>query len=102
MYFIALVKDPDGDLLIHPSRHKYYVKSLKTGIFITVVPSTLEFFIINHIYGYNVKVSNRILKNMERIFYIEIDKRRLSMEEEYKKNIQHSLTQISQTLKERL
>ena len=100
--FNTLVKHEDSDLLIHPSGHKYYIKSPKTGIFITVSTSTPEISIINHVYGYNVRISPRVLKNMEKIFYTEVNKRRLDMEEEYKNNIQHSLTHIAQTNKERL
>jgi len=101
--FNALVKHKDSDLLIHPSSCKYYIKSPKTGIFITISTSMpAEISIINHVYGYNVKISNRVLKNMEKIFYDEVNKRRLAMENEYKSNIQHSLSHIAQTIKERL
>lgn len=100
--FNALVKHEDSDLLIHPSGHKYYIKSAKTGIFITISTDTHEISIINHVYGYNVRISPRVLKNMEKIFYTEVNKRRLGMESEYKNNIQHSLTNIAQTIKERL
>jgi len=101
--FNTLVRHPDSDLLIHPSGCKYYVKSPNTGIFITITTSNSpEISIINHVYGYNVKISGRVLKNMERLFYKEVDKRRIEMEDEYNSNIQHSLNHIAQTIKDRL
>ena len=102
MIFNTLVKHHDSDLLIHPSHDKYYVKSQKTGIFITISTYQAEISIINHVYGYNVKISNRVLKNMTNTFITEVENRRLQMENEYKNNIQHSLNHIAITIKERL
>jgi hypothetical protein len=39
---------------------------------------------------------------MERLFYTEVDKRRIDMEAEYNNNIEHSLNHIAQTIKDRL
>jgi hypothetical protein len=39
---------------------------------------------------------------MESIFKDEVENRRVRMEEEYTKNIQHSLSIIAKTIKERL
>lgn len=102
LIFNALIKHYDSDLLIHPSHDKYYVKSQKTGIFITISTYQPEISIINHVYGYNVKISNRVLNNMVKTFISEVENRRLQMENEYKNNIQHSLNHIAITIKERL
>lgn len=102
LIFNALVHHPESDLLIRPGNDKYYIKSNKSGIFITVSSYLSEISIINHVYGYNVKISSRVLKNLEMIFMKEVEKRRLNMEEEYKSNIQHSLDHIARTIKERL
>lgn len=102
MIFNTLVHHPESDLLIRPSNDKYYIKSAKTGIFITLSTYNPEISIINHVYGYNVKISNRVMKNMERTFVTEVEKRRVEMESEYKDNIQHSLNHIARTIKERL
>jgi hypothetical protein len=101
--FNALVKHKDSDLLIDPSGCKYYIKSSKTGIFITISTGEPgEISIINHVYGYNVKVSLRVLRGIEKTYHTEINKRIIAMEDEYKNNIQHSLSHIAQTIKERL
>lgn len=98
----ALVKDPNSDLLMHPAHDKYYIKSPQTGIFVTISTHNPEISIINHVYGYNVRLGNRALNNMIKTFLTEVENRRLKMENEYKENIQHSLHDIAKTLKERL
>lgn len=105
--FNLLVHDSESELLIKPSNDKFYVKSTKTGIFITLlIPglsnNSAEISIINHIYSYNVKINSRVAKNMEATFIKEVEKRRLIMENEYKNNIQYSLHHIANTIKERL
>jgi hypothetical protein len=106
LVFNALVKHPTSELLIHPSHEKYYIKSAKTGIFITLTPSrsmgTTEISIINHIYGYNVRLGERASNVLTKTFLMEVDKRRLQMETDYNNNIQHSLHHISKTIKKRL
>jgi hypothetical protein len=100
--FNALVKHHDSDLLIHPSHERYYIKSQQTGIFITISTYQPEISIVNHVYGYNVKISNRVLKSVVNTFITEVENRRIQMENEYKNNIQHSLNHIARTIKERL
>lgn len=100
--FITLVSDKNSELYIHPVSDKYYIKSQSTGIFITLSNTESEISIINHVYGYNVKIGPRVLKNMNKVFINQIDKRRRELEEEYKNNIQHSLSQIAKTIKERI
>jgi hypothetical protein len=99
--FSNLVKHSESELLINPVG-KYYIKSPKVGIFITLDTHNREISIINHVYGYNVGLNERLLNRMESIFKDEVENRRVRMEEEYTKNIQHSLSIIAKTIKERL
>lgn len=100
--FNTLTKDPGSELYIHPSYDKYYIKSPKTGIFVTITTHHPEISIINHVYGYNVKLSIRAMNGMVKIFLKEVEKRRLHMENEYTSNIEHSINNIAKTIKERL
>lgn len=100
--FNTLVSHPTSELLTDPLSDKYYIKSAKTGIFITIDVRLTEISIINHVYGYNVKISNRTMRGMRTTILTEIEKRRYKLEEEYKSNIQHSLNHIAKTIKERL
>lgn len=104
--FNTLVKHSASELLMHPDRDKYYIKSEVTGIFITLTSvgtrNTTEISIINHIYGYNVKLGQRASEMMIKTFLTEVNRRRLQMEDDYNHNIQHSLHYIAKTIKERL
>lgn len=100
--FNTLVSHPTSELLTDPLSDKYYIKSTKTGIFVTISVHSTEISIINHVYGYNVKISNRTTRSMKNTILTEIEKRRIELEEEYKNNIQHSLNYIAKTIKERL
>ena len=100
--FNTLTHDPGSELFMHPSYDKYYIKSAKTGIFVTITTHHPEISIINHVYGYNVKLSNRAMNGMIKTFLKEVEKRRLKMESEYTDNIQHSINNIAKTIKERL
>lgn len=102
MIFNALVHHPDSDLLIRPGNDKYYIKSVNSGIFITLSTYLSEISIINHVYGYNVKLGSRAMKNMESTFINEVEKRRTLLEIEYNNNIKHSLKHIAKTIKNRL
>lgn len=100
--FNTLVHHNESELLMHPSGDKFYLKSPKMGIFITISGNLSEISIINHVYGYNVKVGSRVLKNVTKSFTEEVEKRRLEMEREYNQNIQHSLSNLAKTIKERI
>jgi hypothetical protein len=100
--FNTLVSHPSSELLTDPLSDKYYIKSVKTGIFVTISIRANEISIINHVYGYNVKISNRTMRGMQNTALMEIERRRSKLEKEYQSNIQHSLNHIAKTVKERL
>jgi hypothetical protein len=100
--FTTLSKDHNSELYANPYNEKYYIKSLTTGIFVTITKHHPEISIINHVYGYTIKLSNRTIDSMVKTFLIEVDKRRLQMENEYKSNIEHSISNIAKTIKEKL
>jgi len=102
LIFNTLVKHHNSKLYIGSLYDKYYIKSKDTGIFITLSKKNSEISIINHVYGYNVKLSPRSLKGMVNLFSNEIDKRINQMEEDYTNNIQHSLHHITKTIKKRI
>lgn len=100
--FNILVKNSKSELLIYPADDKYYIKSADAGIFIMLSTNQSEISIINHVYGYNVRLGHRALSSMTKTFLNEVEKRRTQMEQEYTSNIQHSLNHITKTIKERL
>jgi len=89
-----LVKNNDTDLLMVPKMDKFYIKSGDGSIFIVVDNMTSEAFVINHVLGYHIKLSDRVMNFVLDKFIYEVEKRRTAMENEYKSNIQYSLNTI--------
>lgn len=100
--FNTIASDLTSELLIDSLSNKYYIKSIKTGVFITFCVRSAELLIINHVYGYTIKMSHRAVRHIQNMMLIKIKHRGRDLEKEYKNNIQYSLNNITQTLKERL
>lgn len=95
---IKLLKDKRTELLIHPTKNKYYIKSSDNSIFVVISTNPNEITIINHVYCYNVKLCSRAMNIIYDRFISEVDKRRTAMEEEYTHNIQNSLITVARQL----
>jgi hypothetical protein len=95
--FRKLLTDPATELLTSPLSGKFYLKSLKKDML--VILSGNQISIINHIYGYNVYVPNFLYEILKNVFIEEVERRRIEMEEEFRKNVQHSLKNIINSLK---
>lgn len=94
-----LLADNGNELLLHPSLHKFYIKSELNKIFLVCSSSPNEVTIINHVYCYNVKLGERAYTNIYDRFVREVEKRRQSMEDEYTSNIQFSLMGVANNIK---
>lgn len=93
-----LIKYPGSDMRLHPSMDKFYIKCDPLKMFVVIDMHTSEVSIINHVYGYNVKLSKRALDMVVDNFVAETEKQRLAMEEEYTSNIQYSLRTVSNNI----
>jgi hypothetical protein len=98
MLFRRMIKDAGSDLLISPISSKYYIKNDELQILIIMTEHDIT--IINHIFGYNVRVSQKTFRNLHGTFIKNIEYRRNLMEIEYKKNVKHSLQTIIKRLDE--
>lgn len=94
-----LLSDNDNELLLHPSLHKFYIKSDLNKIFLVCSSSPNEVTLINHVYCYNVKLGERAYNKIYDRFVSEVEKRRQSMEDEYTENIQFSLMGVANNIK---
>jgi len=95
--FRKLLSDSNTELLTSPLSGKFYLKCSKRNIL--VILSDNQISIINHIYGYNVYVQNFLYERLENLFIEEVEKRRIKMEEEFRRNVQHSLKNIINTFR---
>jgi len=77
---------------------RYFVKNERSQIL--VIFRDGEASVINHVYGYNVKISPKTFKSLYTIFVTEVEIRRDRLEEEYRQNMQHSLNNIISTMEE--
>lgn len=88
-----LIFTENSKLTFAPLSFKRFIKNDEKDMFIVIENRTIS--IINHIYSYNVffedlEIYERVLKD----FDSELEKRRMSLENEIRKNIKHSLENI--------
>jgi hypothetical protein len=92
MLFRRMIKDPESELLTSPISSKYYVKN--DDLRILIIMTEYDITIINHIFGYNVRISQKTFRNLHGSFIKKVEYRRNLMETEYKNNVKHSLQTI--------
>ncbi len=93
----SLISDEQVDLLTSPTTGKYYVKCNKRKMLLVIGDG--EISIINHVYGYNVHLSQRVEQLYRNQFLDEVEKRREDMESEFRNSVKHSLAEIHKNLK---
>lgn len=96
--FRKLILNSDTDMLISPISGRYYLKNANKDILIVMSASNIS--IINHIFGYDVSIPSHLHDKLKEIFEEEVENRRRDMEEEYRKNVRHSLKQVIKGLKD--
>ncbi|MFW5847465.1 MAG: hypothetical protein ACOCVF_00905 [bacterium] len=93
-----LINKENIQMFISPLTHKRYLKDEEGGIFIIIDGQTIS--VINHTYSYNITITDiRNVDKLNKSFDGELEKRRMSLENEIKSNIQHSLKNILENLK---
>lgn len=97
--FRKLLKEPESELLTSPLSGQYYIRSEDKSMLIVLGQSQLS--IVNHVYGYNVPLSQKCERMMVDNFLNEVESRRNQMEQEYRNNVQHSLKAIIKNLNEK-
>ena len=96
--FRRMIKDHTSELLISPISSKYYVKN--DDLRILIIMTEYDITIINHIFGYNVRVSQKTFRNLYNTFIKTVEHRRTLMETEYKNNVKHSIQTIIKRIDE--
>jgi len=97
--FRKLLKDPESELLTSPLSGKYYIRTRDKSMLLVLGHNQIS--IVNHVYGYNVPLSQKSERMLTETFIEEVEKRRNQMEDEYKNNVQHSLKSIIKKLNEK-
>ena len=94
--FRKMVVKPDSDLLISPLGQKYYIKNDSRQILFIL--GQYEVVVINHVFGYNIRISQKTFNQLYSAFVSEVEKRRSEMEMDFKCNVKHSLQSIIQKI----
>jgi hypothetical protein len=97
--FRKLLKEQESELLTSPLSGKYYLRAEDKSILLVLGNGQVS--IVNHVYGYNVPLSQKCEKSLTISFLEEVEDRRSKMESEYNSNIQHSLKTIIKNLNEK-
>lgn len=87
-----LISHPDSTFLIAPLSHKRYIKNDSLGMFIVLSSNRIN--ITNHIYNYDVNLTQTISDKLNNMFDKKVEDLRLEFETEIKGQIKHSLTTI--------
>jgi len=87
-----LISHPDSTFLIAPLSQKRYIKNDSLGVFIVLSNNRIN--ITNHVYNYDVNLSQTISDKLSYIFDRKVEALRLEFETEIKSQIKHSLTTI--------
>lgn len=87
-----LISHPDSTFLIAPLSHKRYIRNEPLGMFIVLSDKRIN--ITNHVYNYDVNLSDIVSDKLSKMFDYKVESQRLSFETEIKSQIKHSLTTI--------
>lgn len=93
---LKLISSPDSDFMIAPMSNKRYIRNNKFDMFVTMDYGRVE--ITNHVFNYNVKLSDRDWQRLTFIFDTETEKRRLGTEQEVSSQIKNSLQHVLEKL----
>lgn len=90
--FRKMIKDPESELLMSPISQKQYVRNDDKQILLIL--DNYELTVINHVFSYNIRISQKTNRILNDSFNLELEKRRLVMESNFKENVKHSLKTI--------
>ena len=90
--FKKMLMRTDSELLISPISGKYFLKNDSKQILIIL--TDYEMMVINHVFGYTIKISNKTHRSLYQAFINEVEHRRADMEMAFRRNVKHSLQSI--------
>jgi hypothetical protein len=89
---LKCISHKDSDFMIDPITNKRYISNETLDIFLSIDSTRVD--ITNHVYHYNVKMSNRDWSRLTFIYDKEANKRRVDMENQVNSQIQNSLHDV--------
>ena len=92
LLFKKMLVKADSELLISPLSGRYFIKNDRKQILIIL--TEYELVVINHVFGYNIKISQKLQRSLYQAFVSEVEQRRTAMENAFRQNVKHSLQSI--------
>ena len=89
---VKLISDKDSDFMIAPMSQKRYIINEKLNLFIIIDYGRVE--ITNHVFHYDVRLSNRDYERITYLYDTETEKRRIKTEMTIKSNIKNTLEKV--------
>jgi hypothetical protein len=96
MICVKLISDKDSEFMIAPMSQKRFIINNKLNLFILIDFGRVE--ITNHIFHYDVKLSNRDYQRITYLYDTETEKRRTNTEMTIKSNIKNTLTKVYEAI----
>ena len=91
---LQLMHNPDTELLIHPSREKFYIHTKDDQFLIVICTSPETVTLSNHKYQYDVKFTRRAMNFLTGQFMNVTETRRDNFEAKFMANTESSLQSI--------
>jgi hypothetical protein len=93
---VKLISDKDSDFMIAPMSQKRFIINEKLNLFILIDYGRVE--ITNHVFHYDVRLSNRDFERVTYLYDTETEKRRSNTEITIKSNVKNTLDKVYEAI----
>ena len=93
---VKLISDKDSDFMIAPMSQKRFIINEKLNLFIIIDYGRVE--ITNHVFHYDVRLSNRDYERITYLYDTETEKRRSNTELTIKSNVKNTLDKVYEAI----
>lgn len=93
---LKLISDKDSEFMIAPMSQKRFIINENLNLFILIDYGRVE--ITNHIFHYDVRLSNRDYERITYLYDMETEKRRSNTEMTIKSNIKNTLEKVYEAI----
>jgi len=93
---VKLISDKDSDFMIAPMSQKRFIINEKLNLFIIIDYGRVE--ITNHVFHYDVRLSNRDYERITYLYDTETEKRRSNTEITIKSNVKNTLDKVYEAI----
>jgi hypothetical protein len=93
---VKLISDKNSDFMIAPMSQKRFIINEKLNLFIIIDYGRVE--ITNHVFHYDVRLSNRDYERITYLYDTETENRRVKTEVTIKSNIKNTLEKVYEAI----